>query len=116
VELGLVVAASFILVESVAVLLLKQVAPGSAFGVVYLIGILVVAPVWGFGLAATMSVASAIAFDYFRDGPTAFTLTRAENLAVIGSSWRSQWSPTRWRTWPGHVPSRPSTAAMGYGC
>ncbi|MDT5315767.1 MAG: hypothetical protein QOE74_4787 [Mycobacterium sp.] len=84
VELGLVVAASFILVESVAVLLLKQVAPGSAFGVVYLIGILVVAPVWGFGLAATMSVASAIAFDYFRDGPTAFTLTRAENLAVIG--------------------------------
>ncbi|MGO9156446.1 sensor histidine kinase [Mycobacterium sp.] len=82
--LGLVVAAAFIVVESVVVLLLKQVAPGDAFGVVYLVGVLVVSTVWGFGLSVTTSVASAVAFDYFRNGPADFTLTRVENWAVIG--------------------------------
>src|SRR5208283_67765 len=55
--LGLVVAAAFIVVESVVVLLLKQVAPADAFGVVYLVGVLVVSTVWGFGLSVTTSVA-----------------------------------------------------------
>ncbi|HVQ50803.1 MAG TPA: GAF domain-containing protein [Mycobacterium sp.] len=82
--LGLVVAASFIVVETVVVLLLKQVAPGSAFGVVYLVGVLVVSTVWGFGLAAMMSLVSAVTFDYFRNGPADFILTRAENLTVVG--------------------------------
>jgi signal transduction histidine kinase len=82
--LGLVVAASFITVESVLVLLLKQVAPGNVFGVVFLVGVLVVSAIWGFGLAVTTSVASAVAFDFFRNGPADFTLTRAENLTVIG--------------------------------
>jgi hypothetical protein len=44
--LGLVVAALFIGVESVVVLLLKNVAPGDAFGVLYLVGVLVVSTVW----------------------------------------------------------------------
>jgi signal transduction histidine kinase len=52
--------------------------------VVYLVGVLVVATVWGFGFAATMSVISAVAFDYVRNAPADFTLTRAENLTVIG--------------------------------
>jgi signal transduction histidine kinase len=82
--LGLVVAAAFIVVESVVVLLLKQVAHGDAFGVLYLVGVLVVSTVWGFGLSATTSVASAVAFDYFRNGPADFTPTRVENWAVIG--------------------------------
>ena len=50
----------------------------------YLVGVLVVSTVWGFGLAVTTSVASAVAFDYFRNGPSDFTLTRAENWSVIG--------------------------------
>jgi signal transduction histidine kinase len=82
--LGLVVAAAFIVAESVVVLLLKQAAPGDAFGVVYLVGVLVVSTAWGFGLSATTSVASAVAFDYFRSGSADFTLTRVENWAVIG--------------------------------
>jgi signal transduction histidine kinase len=82
--LGLVVAVWFIVVESVVVLVLKQVAPGNAFGVVYLVGVLVVSTVWGFGLSVMTSVASAVAFDYFRNGAADFTLTKAENLAVIG--------------------------------
>ena len=73
---GLVVAATFIALESLVVVLLKQVAPGDAFGLVYLVGVLVVSTVWGFGVAATTSVASAIAFDYFRNGPADFTLTK----------------------------------------
>ena len=82
--LGLVVAAALIVVESVVVLLLKQLAPGDAFGVVYLVGVLVVSTVWGFGLSAATSVASAIAFDYFRNWLADFTLTRVENWVVIG--------------------------------
>jgi signal transduction histidine kinase len=80
---GLVVAASFIVVESVVVLLLKNVAPGDAFGVVYVVGVLVVSTVWGFGLSATTSVASAVAFDYLRNRPAGFTLTRVDNWSVI---------------------------------
>src|SRR4029077_11120167 len=63
--LGVVVAAFLIVAETVLVDLLTQVAPGMAFGVVYLIGVLVVSTGWGFGLAAMTSVASALAFDYF---------------------------------------------------
>jgi signal transduction histidine kinase len=82
--LGVVVGALFIVGEAGGVLLLKQVAPGNTFGVVFLVGVLVVSAVWGFGLAAVTSVASAVAFDYFRNGPADFSLTRAENLTVIG--------------------------------
>jgi signal transduction histidine kinase len=80
---GLVVAVLFIVAESVAVLLLKTFAPGNAFGVVFLVGVLAVSAVWGFVVAATASVVSAVAFDYFRNGPADFTLTRVENWAVI---------------------------------
>src|ERR1700676_2638245 len=62
---GVVVAASLIVAETLLVYLLKRVAPENMFGVVYLLGALVVSTGWGFGLAATTSVASALAFDYF---------------------------------------------------
>jgi signal transduction histidine kinase len=85
VALGFVVAASLIVAESVLVYLLKQVAPGNAFGVVYLLGVLVVSTVWGFGLAAMTSVVSAFAFDYFRNWRPDFMPTEAQNIAVIGA-------------------------------
>src|SRR5258705_4562109 len=55
-----------------------------AFGVVYLIGVLVVSTGWGFGLAAMTSVASALAFDYF-DVRSAGSLipTHAEDWVAI---------------------------------
>jgi signal transduction histidine kinase len=81
--LGLVVAASFIVAETGLVILLKHVAPGAAFGVVYLLGVLVVSTVWGFGLAAATSVVSAVAFDYFRDWPGYFDFG-TDDWAVIG--------------------------------
>jgi hypothetical protein len=56
--LGVVVATSLIVVESLLVYLLKQVDPATACGIVYLVGVLLVSVTWGFGLAAVTSLAS----------------------------------------------------------
>ena len=67
--LGIVVAAAFIVVETVAMLLLKQLDPQEAFETLYLLGVVVVSTVWAVGLATTTSVASALALAYFRNWP-----------------------------------------------
>jgi membrane protein implicated in regulation of membrane protease activity len=63
---GAVIAVSLIVAQCLLVYLLKQVASGNAFGVVYLIGVLPVSTVWAFGMALATSVASALALDHFR--------------------------------------------------
>jgi signal transduction histidine kinase len=78
-----VVAVSLIVAESGLVYVLKQVAPGSAFGVVFLLGALGVSIGWGLGLAVTTAVASALAFDYFRPVPAGFVPSEAQNWATI---------------------------------
>src|ERR1700687_3472222 len=81
---GIVVAASFIVVETLAVLLLKQLDPQEAFETLYLLGVVVVSTVWGLGLATTTSVASAIALAYFRNWPDRhFAPVNVENGVVI---------------------------------
>jgi signal transduction histidine kinase len=80
---GIVVAAMLIGAETLLVYLLEQVAPGMAFGVVYLLGVLVISTGWGFGLAATTSVASALAFDYFHMRPGSIVPTDAQDVVVI---------------------------------
>jgi signal transduction histidine kinase len=62
---GIVVAASFIVGETVLVLLLKKVAPDNAFGAIFLLGVLVVSAGWSFGLAIMTSVVSALVYLYF---------------------------------------------------
>jgi signal transduction histidine kinase len=82
--LGLAVAASLITAETLLVCLFKEVAPHEVFGVVYLIGVLVVSTGWGFGLAATTSVASALAFNYFRGQPDQTIIpTEADDAVAI---------------------------------
>ena len=82
--LGIVVAAVFIVVETVAVLLLKQVEPQEAFETLYLLGVVVVSTVWGVGVAMTTSVASALVLAYFRNWPDRhFALLNLENGIVI---------------------------------
>jgi PAS domain S-box-containing protein len=66
--LGIVVAASLIVIETVAVVYLRQLT-GKPFGVLYMVGVLVVSTVWGFGLSAITSVLSAMAYAYFRTYP-----------------------------------------------
>ncbi|MFD9669991.1 DUF4118 domain-containing protein [Rhodococcus sp. NPDC059968] len=57
--------------------------PSEAFGVVYLLGVLVVSTVSGLGLAVVTSVADAIAFDYFRRWPAVLGVTGAQNWVAI---------------------------------
>jgi signal transduction histidine kinase len=82
--LGIVVAASLIGAETLLVYVLKQIAPMSPFGVIYLLGVLVVSTVWGFGLSMAMSLASALAFDYYRMRPESIIPTRAQDWVAIG--------------------------------
>src|ERR1700694_5250882 len=81
---GIVVAASFIVIETLAVLLLKQLDPQEAFETLYLLGVVVVSTVWGLGLAMTTSVTSAIALAYFRNWPATHSVSfDLENGVVI---------------------------------
>ena len=66
--LGIVVAASLIVIETVAVVYLRQLT-GKPFGTLYMVSVLVVSTVWGFGLSAITSVISAMAYAYFRTYP-----------------------------------------------
>jgi signal transduction histidine kinase len=83
--LGLLVAGAAILVETLLVVVLRSLAPMDTFGVVYLLGALVVAIGWGTGLAAVTSVVSALCFGYFRDWPNdSFDPADLRNWVVIG--------------------------------
>ena len=66
--LGIAVAASLIVIETVAVVYLKRLT-GQPFGTLYTVDVMVVSTVWGFGLSAMTSVATAIAHTYFRNWP-----------------------------------------------
>ncbi|PYE18609.1 histidine kinase [Williamsia limnetica] len=61
---GIAVAAGLIALEMVIVFLLERIAPDSAFGAVFLFGVLVLSAGWGFGIAIATSIASAAAYAY----------------------------------------------------
>jgi signal transduction histidine kinase len=83
--LGLLVAAAAISAETLLMSVLKHFAPMDTFGVVYLLGALVVAIGWGTGLAAVASLLSALAYGYFRDWPNnSFDPTDLRNWVVLG--------------------------------
>ena len=67
--MGLATAALLIVAETLVLYPLKVFAPERALGVVYLLGVVVVAIVWGFRLAAATCVVSVVAFDYFHIPP-----------------------------------------------
>jgi signal transduction histidine kinase len=81
---GIVVAVSLLGAETLLVYLLKQIAPRSPFGVIYLLGVLVVSTGWGFWLSTLMSLASALAFDYYRMRPEGIVPTKAQDWVAIG--------------------------------
>ncbi len=58
--LGLLVAAAAISAETLLMSVLRNLAPMDTFGVVYLLGALVVAIGWGTGLAAVTSAAECV--------------------------------------------------------
>ena len=83
--LGLVVAALLIAAESFLVYLLKGVAPGNIFGVILLLGVLVVATLWGFRLGAVTSLASAVVYVSFHHLQTGRSIvaTWAQNWMAV---------------------------------
>jgi signal transduction histidine kinase len=82
--LGVVVATSLIVVETLLVHLLKQAAPQNAFGAVFLLGVLVVSARWGFGLAVTTTLVSALVYVYFHLGTDGgFLPTKVEDWVAI---------------------------------
>jgi signal transduction histidine kinase len=82
--LGLVAAVAVIGVETAVVVLLKHLAPTMLFGTVYLLGVLLVGTVWGFGLATITALVSAVAFDYCRSWPDGFVVDQLQNWIVVG--------------------------------
>lgn len=82
--LGLVAAAALIVLETVVIVVLKHFAPTNAFGLVYLLGVLLAGTGWGFGLAAITALASAVAFDYCRSWPDNASLAEPQNWFVVG--------------------------------
>jgi signal transduction histidine kinase len=82
---GILVAALCLAVETLLGAFLSRFTPVQSLGVVYLIGLLLIASVWGLALGLTMAVASAVVFDYFFIPPAwSLRLTRREDLAILG--------------------------------
>jgi K+-sensing histidine kinase KdpD len=84
--LGLVVATSFAVLATLATYPLKRFATVGTLSL-YLVGVVVVAIVWGFRLAAITSVVSALTYDYFLTPPlhelTMFTHPQANDGVAL---------------------------------
>jgi signal transduction histidine kinase len=82
---GVMVAASFIVAETLLVSLLMKIVPEMAFGVIFLLGVLVVSAGWGFGLAVSMTLVSALVYAFFHldaDG-SIFPIAAEDWVAII---------------------------------
>ena len=83
--IGILVAALCLVVETAAGVVLEQAVPIQSLGVLYLIGLLLIASVWGLVLGLLMAVASTVVFDYFLLPPAwSLRLARGEDLAILG--------------------------------
>jgi signal transduction histidine kinase len=80
--LAVVVAPLLIAAESALVYVLEQVSPGTIFGVVFLLGVLVVATLWGFGVGMAMALASAVVYVHFHHLQTGRAVT---------AIWEQEW-------------------------
>src|SRR6185295_12594407 len=82
--LGIVVAGALLVVEASVVGLLTHIAARGTFGLVFLLGVLVIPAGWGMGLAVVMTLASAVVYVYFHVGASAGMLTAnvAEVVAI----------------------------------
>jgi signal transduction histidine kinase len=82
--LGIVVAAAFICAETLVVHQLQRIAPENAFGVLFLVGVLVVSASWGFRLAVATTLASAAVYVQFHmDTGAGFLPTHPEDALAI---------------------------------
>ncbi|HEY0543670.1 MAG TPA: DUF4118 domain-containing protein [Actinoallomurus sp.] len=82
--LGILVAVSCVVAETLLAEVLEQITPVRALGVLYLLGIVTVASVWGLWLGMATSMVSTVALDYFLVPPVgSLTLNKAEDWTVL---------------------------------
>jgi signal transduction histidine kinase len=81
---GVVVAGALLIVEASVVDLLTHTAAHGTFGLVFLLGVLVISAGWGMGLAVVVALASAAVYAYFHVGASGGLLRAdvAEAVAV----------------------------------
>jgi signal transduction histidine kinase len=83
--MGVLVAALCLVAETAAGALLKEMVPAQSLGVLYVIGLLLIASVWGLAPGLLMAVASTVVFDYFLIPPAwSLRLNRDEDVAILG--------------------------------
>lgn len=76
--------AAAVVLATLVVYPLKDVAPAVSLGVVYIPGVLIVATVWGWRLGLLAAVASALAFNWFHIPPTGrFTVAADKDALAI---------------------------------
>jgi two-component system sensor histidine kinase KdpD len=81
---GVALACVVVTTETLALYPLREVAPSVSLGVVYLLGVLVIAIVWGAWLGLATSLVSAVAFNFFHIPPTGrFMIAEAENWVAL---------------------------------
>jgi signal transduction histidine kinase len=84
--LGIVVAALCVVGETILAALLKQITPVRSLGVLYLLGIVMAASVWGLWLGMATATVSTIVLDYFLIPPVgSLTLDKAEDWTVLAA-------------------------------
>jgi signal transduction histidine kinase len=82
--LGILVALLCIVAETLLADLLQQITPVRSLGVLYLLGIVTVASVWGLWLGMATAMVSTFALDYFLIPPVrSLTLDKAEDWTVL---------------------------------
>jgi signal transduction histidine kinase len=82
---GLAAAAAVVAVITLVLFPLSELDPGVSSGVLYVLGVLLVATHWGLRLGLVTSVASALALDYFHTTPSGSILDdEPEDLVAIG--------------------------------
>jgi two-component system sensor histidine kinase KdpD len=82
--LGVAVALAAIALITVLLYPLREVAPAVSLGVVYLLGVLLVATFFGLRLGLITAVASAAAFNWFHIAPTGrFTIAKADDWVAL---------------------------------
>jgi two-component system, OmpR family, sensor histidine kinase KdpD len=81
---GVAVAAVAVALTTLILYPLREVAPPVSLGVVYLLGVLLVASIWGVWLGILTAVASAAAFNFFHIPPTGrFTIEDGEHWVAL---------------------------------
>lgn len=83
-RVGVLVAVLVVAAATLLIYPLKETAPANALGVVYLVGVLLVASLWGLRLGAATAVGGALAFNFFHIPPTGrLHVNEAENWVAL---------------------------------